>query len=268
MLAWLSVGTAENASRLQMKKKLLFLNNTTKPGALPPALARLLESDLEIESVWAARSEFPDDLEVYAGAFISGSPHSSYDDEPWIEREHLLIAELARLGTPTMGICFGSQILASSLFGRDQVYRRPACEVGYKWLDVGPDAAADPVCGGLERRIRMFVWHNDDVRAGHGDMQVLATTDVCANQIWRHRTLPIWGIQGHLEITVAEAPQWFGRNRARLEADGADVDRLIAGAEQVETAKTMLQRFVGLCCQDTARSASNLADARAGIAGR
>lgn len=251
-----------------MKKKLLFLNNTTRPEALPTVLAQLLGGDLEVESVWAARSELPDALESYAGAFISGSPHSSYDDEPWIEQEHGLIAELARLGTPTMGICFGSQILASSLFGRDQVYRRPTCEVGYKWLVVAPDAAEDPVCSGLDRKIRMFVWHNDDVRAGHGDMQVLATTEVCANQIWRHRELPIWGIQGHLEITVAEAPQWFGRNRARLEADGADVDELIAGAEQVETAKTMLQRFVDLCRRDDARSAPDLADARTGTAGR
>ena len=251
-----------------MKKKLLFLNNTTKPGALPPALARLLDGGLEVETVWAAGSEFPAALEGYAGAFISGSPHSSYDDEPWIDQEHQAIAELARLGIPTMGICFGSQILASSLFGRDQVYRRPVCEVGYKWLEVAPDAAEDPVCGALDRKIRMFVWHNDDVRAGHGDMQVLATTDDCANQIWRHRALPVWGIQGHLEITLAEAPQWFGRNRARLEADGADVDQLIAGAEQAETAKTMLRRFVDLCYGDNARSAPNLADARAGTAGR
>ncbi len=175
-----------------------------------------------------------------------------------------MIAELAHLGTPTLGICFGSQILASSLFGRDQVYRRAACEVGYKWLDVDPDAAADPVCGGLDRRIRMFVWHNDDVHADHDDMQVIATTDVCDNQIWRHRTRPIWGIQGHLEITAAEAPQWFGRNRERLEADGADVDRLIAEAEQAEVAKTMLHRFVDLCRPTDARPRSAVVAAQTG----
>nr|NIS43692.1 type 1 glutamine amidotransferase [Desulfuromonadales bacterium] len=247
-----------------MKSKLLFLNNTKKPAALPPALAEFLGSDLEVESVWAAGSDFPESLDGYAGAFVSGSPHSSYDDEPWIAREHAVIAELAHLGTPTLGICFGSQILASSLFGRDQVYRRAACEVGYKWLDVDPDAAADPVCGGLDRRIRMFVWHNDDVHADHDDMQVIATTDVCDNQIWRHRTRPIWGIQGHLEITAAEAPQWFGRNRERLEADGADVDRLIAEAEQAEVAKTMLHRFVDLCRPTDARPRSAVVAAQTG----
>ena len=226
---------------------LLFLNNTANPAAVPPILERLCGGDLELESMWAARSEFPQSLDRYAGVFISGSPHSSYDPEPWIEREHEVISELVRLGTPVMGICFGTQILASSLFGRDQVYRRPACEVGFTWLDVAPDAAGDPVCAHLERRMRMFVWHNDDVRADHPDMQVLATSDACANQVWRHRDLPVWGVQGHLEITLGEAPRWFARNRQRLEADGVDVDRLVDSAEDTGNARTMLERFLDLC---------------------
>ena len=230
-----------------MNPTLLFLNNTANPSAVPPILEQLRGDDLEMESAWAARSEFPQSLDGYAGAFVSGSPHSSYDREPWIEREHEVISELVRLGTPVMGICFGSQILASSLFGRDQVYRRSACEVGFTWLDVAPDANDDPVCAHLERRTRMFVWHNDDVRADHRDMQVLATSDACANHVWRHRDLPVWGVQGHLELTVPEAPRWFERSRARLEADGVDVDRLVDAAEDTAIARTMLERFLDVC---------------------
>jgi len=230
-----------------VKPTLLFLNNTAYPAAVPPILVQLCGGGFETESAWAARSEFPRSLDGYAGAFVSGSPHSSYDLEPWIEREHEVISELVRLGTPVMGICFGSQILASSLFGRDQVYRRSACEVGFTWLDIAPDAAGDPVCARLERRMRMFVWHNDDVRADHPDMQVLATSDACANQIWRHRDRSVWGIQGHVEITLDGAPRWFERNRARLEADGVDVDRLVDSAEDTSNARTMLQRFLDLC---------------------
>ena len=233
-----------------MKQTLLFLNNTANPAAVPPILDQLRGDSFEMESAWAARSEFPQSLDHYAGAFISGSPHSSYDREPWIEREHELIAELVSQGTPVMGICFGSQILASSLFGRDQVYRRSTCEVGYTWLDVAPDVAGDPVCAHLARRMRMFVWHNDDVRAGHPDMQIVATSDACANQVWRHRDLPVWGIQGHVEITVPEAPRWFERNRGRLEADGVDVDGLVDSAEDTANARTMLERFLDVCRRD------------------
>lgn len=237
-----------------MTQTLLFLNNTASPAAVPPILERLRGDDLEMESAWAARSEFPQSLERYVGAFVSGSPHSSYDREPWIEREHEVISELVRRGTPVMGICFGSQILASSLFGRDQVYRRSTCEAGYAWLDVTPGAAGDPVCAHLERRMRMFVWHNDDVRADHPDMQILATSDACANQVWRHRDLSVWGIQGHVEVTVDEAPRWFGRNRERLEADGVDVDHLVDSAEDTANARTMLERFLDFCRRDRDRA--------------
>ncbi len=158
-----------------------------------------------------------------------------------------MIEDLADRETPILGICFGSQIAASALFGRDWVFRRDSCEVGFKNLDVLAEARHDPVCDGLQPTTRMFVWHNDEVRTGHADMQVVATTDVCPNQIWRHKERPVWGVQGHLEITAAEAPAWFGRNKSRLEADGADVDRLIANAEEAEAAKSILRRFLDYC---------------------
>ena len=234
-----------------MKKTLLFLNNTTNPVAVPPVLEQLLDAELGIDSRWAAQSEFPGDLDCYAGAFVSGSPSSSYDREPWIEREHEVIAELVRLGTPVMGICFGSQILASSLFGRDQVFRRASCEVGYTWLDMAPGTACDPLCRDTGSRMRMFVWHNDDVRSDHDDMVVMATSEDCANHIWRHRTSPVWGVQGHLEITPDDAPRWFSRNRERLEADGADVDSLVAAPEETAASESMLRSFVEICSGST-----------------
>ena len=58
-----------------MTQTLLFLNNTASPAAVPPILERLRGDDLEMESAWAARSEFPQSLERYVGAFVSGSPH-------------------------------------------------------------------------------------------------------------------------------------------------------------------------------------------------
>ncbi len=238
-------------------RRILFLNNTANRAAIPPLLERELTGGAELESCWAAQGQFPDDIEGYAGAVISGSPHSAYDRIDWIEREHEVIRELADRQVPMLGICFGSQILASALLGRDQVYRRSDCEVGFKWLEVTEQAASDAVCGGLNDRIRMFVWHNDDVRSGHRDMEVMAKTDACANQIWRHRRHPAWGVQGHLEITLEEAPAWFSRNRSRLEADAADVDRLIAEAEEAETAKTIISRFLAfsLSGNETAPSA-------------
>ena len=145
-----------------------------------------------------------------------------------------------------LGVCFGSQILASALCGRDQVFRREWCEIGYKDLPVTPEAEDDAICSELGKAVHMFVWHNDEVRSGHEDMTILAYSDACPNQVWRYRDQPIWGIQGHPEITRDQAPIWFEENRERMQNDGADVDELKLQAHPALTAKTMLTRFAAL----------------------
>ena len=74
-------------------------------------------------------------------------------------------------------------------------------------------------------------------------MTILARSDICPNHIWRYRDTLAWGIQGHPEITAAQAPVWFNQNRKRMQKDGADVDVLIASADEAADAKTMLTRF-------------------------
>ena len=228
------------------KPQLLYLNNTTSEFARSELFEQALDQ-FNIQEYWAYENKFPEKTDEFAGVLISGSPHSSYDNEPWIEKEHSLITHLADKGVPMFGICFGSQILASALCGRDKVYRRSDCEVGFKWLTVSHDARDDVVCNDLEERIRMFVWHNDEVTSRHSSIRVMASSDVCSNQIWGHREFPVWGVQGHLEITAKEAPVWFERNRSRLEADGADVEDLIAEAEEAKVSKTMFHNFLEYC---------------------
>lgn len=228
------------------RKRLLYLHN----GQSQQTIARLDERfeswGLDVAHFWAYQNEFPADLKGYDGIFLSGSPHGAYEDIPFIEREHRLIVDAAAQGIPMLGVCFGSQILASALCGRDQVFRRASCEIGNKWLQATPAAANDPIASGIAPQVYMFVWHNDEVRASHPDMTILASSDLCPNQIWRYKDRPIWGIQGHPEITLEQAPRWFEQNRATMEQDGGDIAELIATADEAAAAKTLLTRFARL----------------------
>ena len=229
-------------------KKLLFLQNGTQRYSVSRLDQRFAAAGLEIEHYWAYNNEFPESLGGYCGVFVSGSPHGAYEDIPFIQREHGLLVEIAERGLATLGICFGSQILASALCGRNQVFRRSFCEVGYKWLDVNKKQYSDDrLTQDLGEQVYMFVWHNDEVRHDHPDMVILAATDLCPNQIWRYRDLPIWGIQGHPEVTLEQSRLWFEENRARLERDGADVDELHRSADEAQEAKTMLRNFIDVC---------------------
>jgi GMP synthase (glutamine-hydrolysing) len=228
------------------RKRLLYLGNGRKLQSVAKLDERFEGWGLEVERRWAFNGDFPDSLDGYDGIFLSGSPHGAYEDVPFIHREHDLIRDAASREIPMLGICFGSQILASALCGRDQVFRRPNCEIGYKDLPVAAEARDDAICAELGDSVTMFVWHNDEVRADHPDMTVLARSDDCPNQIWRWRDRPFWGIQGHPEITETQAPVWFEENRERMTLDGADVDALKAAADEAAVAKTMLTRFAAL----------------------
>jgi GMP synthase (glutamine-hydrolysing) len=223
---------------------LLYLGNGPKFQSVAKLDDRFETWGLSVDRYWAYNGEFPDKLDAYDGIFVSGSPHGAYEDIAFIHREHDLIRTAAEQKIPMLGICFGSQILASALCGRDQVFRRDFCEIGYKDLPVTGAANGDAVAGGLGESVHMFVWHNDEVRGDHPDMTILAKSDLCPNQIWRWRDAPVWGIQGHPEITRGQAEIWFEENRERMENDGADVEALKASADEAAGAKTMLTRFV------------------------
>lgn len=229
-----------------MAARLLYLGNGPKFQSVAKLDDRFESWGLNVERRWAYNGDFPDDLASYDGIFLSGSPHGAYEDIDFINREHDLITDAVGLGVPILGICFGSQILASALCGRDQVFRRTSCEIGYKDLPVTPAADTDLISADLVAAVHMFVWHNDEVRAGHKDMTIIAYSDDCPNQIWRYRDQPIWGIQGHPEITEVQAPVWFEENRGRMQNDGADVDVLKSQAHPAAEAKTMLTRFADL----------------------
>lgn len=231
--------------------RLLYLINGSRRETASRLPDMFREAGLEVDLLWAYAGEFPEDLGVYDGVFLSGSAHGAYEDVPFIHREHDLIREAADRDIPMLGICFGHQILASALCDRDQVFRRTFCEVGYKWLPTTAAAHADPLACELGDAVRMFVWHNDEVRADHPDMVVLAASDLCPNHVWRHRRHRAWGIQGHPEVTRDEAVVWFEQSRARLEQDGAVIAKIQAAADDALPAKTMLARFARLVAGGT-----------------
>ena len=222
---------------------LLYLGN----GPVFQSVAKLddrFESwGINVDRYWAYDGQFPDSTAGYDGIFLSGSPHGAYEDIDFIHREHEFIQNAAGRGIPMLGLCFGSQILASALCGRNQVFRREFCEIEFKTLAVAKMAQTDLICANLGETVMMFVWHNDEVRSDHPDMRIIARSDLCPNHIWRFRDEPFWGVQGHPEITRDQALLWFEENRERMTRDGADVDELKASAVETVEAKTILTQF-------------------------
>jgi GMP synthase-like glutamine amidotransferase len=66
----------------------------------------------------AKEEEYPDDWTSYDGVIIPGSFSAAYDDDPWIVRLQSVIQnEIVARQIPTLGICFGHQVIAHSYKG-------------------------------------------------------------------------------------------------------------------------------------------------------
>jgi len=80
----------------------------------------LLAADPNIEmAVYDLTSNlFPVELDACDAYIITGSQFSVYDDIPWIHKAKQLVNDLYQAKIPTIGICFGHQLIAEALGGK------------------------------------------------------------------------------------------------------------------------------------------------------
>ena len=224
-------------------KPLLYLDNWHEPQPETRFDGRLRELPVDIERIRTNHGELPSKTD-YCAAYVSPSFDGAYDGLDWIRREHELLRELAADGVPMIGLCFGSQILASALVGRDQVSVRDCREAGFGEIRLTSAARNDPLTSSAPSRMPVFHWHGDEVRSGHPDVIVLAESDDCANQAWRWAKGDVWGIQPHPEFDAAGLIDWFDRYDEMFESHGLRRNDLIAEAHGSEEAFEMLENFL------------------------
>jgi GMP synthase (glutamine-hydrolysing) len=202
----------------------------------------------------------PAPLEDYGAVLVfGGAMHVDQEDRHrWLRDEIELLRRLLADGVPVFGVCLGAQLLAKALDA--PVRRMPSPEVG--WFDVAltPEAADDPVFGGLPGRFSSFQWHSYAFELP-ADAVPLARNDRCL-QAFRAGD-SAWGIQFHAEVTGPSVEEWA--RSSKPEDDGAvDLQRLAAEsreriAEWNEFGKALCRRFLAVAAQATRAGATTRA---------
>ncbi len=133
------------------------------------------------------------DLIVAMGGPMSVNDESEF---PWLRAEKKILRDAIARGISVLGVCLGSQLIASALGAR--VYRNPEKEIG--WFPI-EGANLGTLAFQFPKRLNVFHWHGETFDLPKGAIH-LARNNVCENQAFQIGRSVI-GLQFHLEVSPA-----------------------------------------------------------------
>jgi GMP synthase (glutamine-hydrolysing) len=148
---------------------------------------------------------------------LMGGPMGVYEGfrHPWIPHEIERVAERLEHGLPTLGVCFGAQLIAAAL-GAD-VYAGPRQEIGFAPLTL-TDAGRSSALAHLDA-VPVLHWHGDTFDLPR-DTELLASTDSYRHQGFR-RGGHLLALQFHAEMGVdPRIEEWIAESTDSLEQLG------------------------------------------------
>ena len=147
---------------------------------------------------------WPADLAAYSHAILTGSEATILSDADWIVRACDLARALSARQVKLLGSCFGHQMLAWALAGREFVRRTPTPEFG--WIEVRKTGggARDPLTQALPDRCHVYTSHFDEVFPLPPGWERVADTADCTCAVVRRASGGAWGVQPHPEIGLEE----------------------------------------------------------------
>ncbi len=210
----------------------------------PPGLVadELRRAGAAVEVVRVHRGDaVPRTAAGLAGLLVMGGPMGVADlpDLPHLRDElELLRSALAR-AVPVLGICLGSQLLASALGARVTRGARP--EVGWANVELSAAAASDPILGGLPQAFPALHWHSDVFELPPGAVH-LARSAMTENQAFRSGLA--FGLLFHLEAGPAQVVAMARAFAGELAEAGVDAAVLRADTERLAQPGEQLGREV------------------------
>jgi GMP synthase (glutamine-hydrolysing) len=191
-----------------------------------------------IEEFDARRLEFPDPKQVDA-LVVTGSAASVTERSDWILATERALVGFVASGVPTLGVCFGHQLLGQALGG--DVRRNPrGREIGTVETEVLGD---DPLFAELPRRMLVNMSHVDSVVTLPPGAQVLCRTALEPNAALRFGERA-WGVQFHPEFDASVMRGYLTARGGAAASEGIALDTL--RAEGAPDAVRVLTRFAEL----------------------
>lgn len=196
-------------------------------------------ADVRVVSVF--QDEPLPDVHGVQGVVVSGSAAMVTDRAPWSERTAAWLREAVRLEVPTLGICYGHQLLAHAL-GGEVGYNPRGRNIGTIDVELRGDARADRLFGVFAGSVHVAVSHLQCVMKLPPGSTWLASSTLDPHHAFRFGSCA-WGVQFHPEFDAGITRGYIEAKRSVLAEEGVDVDAILDGTLESADGTILLRRF-------------------------
>lgn len=174
-----------------------------------------LSPHLTFSAIAAQKEPLPQQPDGFDGLLITGSPAGVYDGHDWIAESERFTRAAVEAGKPTVGICFGHQLLAQAFGGKVEKSER-GWGVGVHNYEL--TGSADWMSE-APQRLSCVVSHQDQVIDTPEGARVLASSAFCPNAAIEYAQGPAISFQPHPEFPHEFAEALMLARRDRIPAD-------------------------------------------------
>lgn len=167
---------------------------------------------------------------------ITGSKHGVYEAFDWIKPLEVFVRKLIASGQPTVGICFGHQLMAQAMGGTVEKFSGG-------W-GIGRSVYTDIL---NNRKARLLSFHQDQVTRRPDSAELIMTSDFCEFAGLKYSSTCL-SLQPHPEHTLPFVVDLINQRRGvQLDADLADdaLASLAASNDQLQYGQWLAEILKG-----------------------
>lgn len=172
-----------------------------------------------------------------SGIVITGSHTMLTDHLDWSELTARWLAGAVEKRIPTLGVCYGHQLLAYALGGKVG-YNPNGKEYGTVQVTLNETAAGDPLFKSFQTPLLLNASHSQSVLQLPQGARLLASSSFD-----NHHAFIInenaWGVQFHPEFNLAVMKAYIEHNRPDL----PEADKLLSESVETPAGPALLRRF-------------------------
>ncbi|VAW46312.1 Glutamine amidotransferase, class I [hydrothermal vent metagenome] len=185
-------------------------------------------------------------IETLTGIIITGSPAMVTDRDDWLVKTQRWLNQSLAYNIPTLGVCFGHQLLAD-LLGGQVAYNPKGRNLGLSEFTLSNHASTDSLLQSISQHVSIptFASHMQQVKTLPQSATLLGCCELDENHAFRAEEL-LWGVQFHPEWNTAITQTYIKVRSEVLIEEGADPAKMITQLQPCDESYGLLAKFAAI----------------------